>query len=61
MSDTNNDLRYLILVRLLITNSLCNARGDHTPLYFVNTCDNGVFNGRIFMRLLVFFPSLFVD
>ena len=33
------------------------ARGDHTPLHFVTTCDNGVFNGGgLFMHLSIFFP-----
>jgi hypothetical protein len=41
--------------------SLIRARGDHTPLGFVTTCDNGVFNGGIFMHLSKIFPSLFVD
>ena len=27
------------------------AWGDHTPLRFVTTCDNGVFNERVFMHL----------
>ena len=31
-------------------------QGDHTPLDFVTTCDNGVFNGGIFMHLSIFFP-----
>ena len=35
--------------------------GDHTPLRFVTTCNNGEFNGRIFMHLSIFFPILFVD
>ena len=30
-------------------------QGDHTPLRFVTTCDNGVFNGGIFMHLSMFF------
>jgi hypothetical protein len=36
-------------------------RGGHTSLCFVTTCDNGVFNGGIFMHLSIFFPALFVD
>jgi hypothetical protein len=36
-------------------------RGDHTPLGFVTTCDNGVFNGGVFMHLSIIFHSLFVD
>ena len=32
------------------------ARGGHTPLCFVTTCDNGVF-----MHFSIFFPALFVD
>ena len=37
------------------------ARGGHTPLCFVTTCDNGVFNGGVFMHFSIFFPTLFVD
>ena len=37
------------------------ARGDHTPLHFVTTCDNGIFNGGIFMHLSKKFLSLFVN
>ena len=36
-------------------------RGDHTPLRFVITCDNGLFNGGIFMHLSIILPSLCVD
>ena len=37
------------------------SRGPHTPLRFVTTCDNEVFDGGIFMHLSTFFPTLFVD
>ena len=37
------------------------ARGGHTPLCFVTTCDNGVFNGGVFMHFSINFPALFVD
>ena len=37
------------------------ARGGHTPLCFVTTCDNGVFNGGVFMHFSINFPTLFVD
>ena len=36
-------------------------QGDHTPLRFVTTCNNGVFNGGIFMHLSILFHALFVD
>ena len=47
------------LKSLMPTN--CRSWGDHTPLRFVTTCDNGVFNEGIFMHLSIFFPALFVD
>jgi len=37
------------------------TRGDHIPLCFVTTCDNGVFSGGVFMHLSIYFPALFVD
>ena len=37
------------------------SRGDHTSLRFVTMCNNGVFNGGIFMYLSIFFFALFVD
>ena len=42
-------------------NALTKTCGDYTLLHFVTTCDNGVFNGGIFMHLSVFFSFLFVD
>ena len=30
--------------------------GDHTPLRFITTCYNGVFNEGVFMHLSIFFP-----
>ena len=36
-------------------------REGHTPLCFVITCDNGVFNWGVFMHFLIIFPALFVD
>ena len=38
------------------------SRGDHAPLCFVTTCNNGVFNGGVlFMHLSIFVSTLFVD
>jgi hypothetical protein len=36
-------------------------QGDHTPLRFVTTCDNGVFNEGYLCTSQYFFPALFVD
>jgi len=36
-------------------------RGVHSPIGFVTTCDNGVFNGGVFISFPFFFPSLLVD
>ena len=35
--------------------------GGHTPLCFVTTCNNGVFNKGLFMHFSINFPALFVD
>ena len=37
------------------------ARGNHTMLRFVTTCNNGVFNGGIFIHFSINFCFLFVD
>jgi hypothetical protein len=36
------------------------TRGSH-PLCFVTTCNNGVFNGGVFMHFSIFFLALIVD
>jgi hypothetical protein len=37
------------------------SRGDHTPLCFVTTCNNGVYNGEDIYAPLNIFLALFVD
>ena len=39
----------------------CSPTGGHTPLCFVTTCDNEVFNGGVFMHFSIIFAALFVD
>ena len=50
----------ICLVCLLMTLGVgivvAHSQGDHTPLHFVTTCDNGVFNGGVFMHLSIFSP-----